>query len=261
MINKDYNKTSYEIMANKKPTVKYFHVFGAKCFTLKDDEQLGKFESKAHEGIFLGYSLESKAYRVYVIDHKKVIESMNVTFDDNKIPSIQVKDTTETLKFDNLILEDSDNEEPKAVEDGQVNDVNNGDTELTSGNVGGNSGNTGYEMGSTSHQSSTSGGANEGSTSRTHQDNDNAESSRVNPPRERIWSRDHPWELIIGDPESGVQTRCASQNECYFSGFLSEIEPKKVDEALEDLDWVLAMQEELNQFERPKVWKLVPRPN
>ena len=104
LINKDHNKTSYEIMANKKPTVKYFHVFGAKCFTLKDDEQLGKFESKAHEGIFLGYSLESKAYRVYVIDRKKVIESMNVTFDDNKLPSIQDEDNTETLKFYNLIL-------------------------------------------------------------------------------------------------------------------------------------------------------------
>ena len=51
-------------MANKKPTLKYFHVFGAKCFTLKDDEHIGKFESKAHEGIFLGYSLESKAYTV-----------------------------------------------------------------------------------------------------------------------------------------------------------------------------------------------------
>ena len=115
-------------MPNKKPTVKYFHVFGAKCFTLKDDEQLGKFEFKAHEGIFLGYSLESKAYRVFVIDHKKVIERMNVTFYDNKLPSIQVKYTTETLKFDNLILEDSDNEELETTEDGQVNDVNNDDT-------------------------------------------------------------------------------------------------------------------------------------
>ena len=112
-------------MANKKPTVKYFHVFSAKCFTLKDDEQLGKFESKAHEGIFLGYSLESKAYEVYVIDHKKVIESMNVTFDDNKLPSIQAEDNTETLKFDNLILEDSDTEEPEVAEDRQENDANN----------------------------------------------------------------------------------------------------------------------------------------
>ena len=82
----------------------------------------------------------------------------------------------------------------------------------------------------------------------------------MNLSREKIWGRDHLWELIIGDPEAGVQIRRASQNECYFSGFLSEIEPKKVEEALEDPYWVIAMQEELNQFERQKVLKLVPRP-
>ena len=48
----------------------------------------------------------------------------------------KLKNTIETLKFDTLILEDGNNEEPEAAEDGQVNDVNNGDTELTSGNVG-----------------------------------------------------------------------------------------------------------------------------
>ena len=183
LINKDHNKTSYEIMANKKPIVKYFHVFGAKCFTLKDDEQLGKFESKAHEGTFLGYSMESKAYKVYVIDHKKVIESMNVTFDDNKLLSIQIEDNTETLKFDNLVLEDSDNEEPDAAEERQENNVNNDDSDPSSGNDGGNSGNTGYKMGSSPHQSSSSGEANEGSTNRTQQNNNNAESSRMNLPR------------------------------------------------------------------------------
>ena len=68
LINKDHEKTPYEIMADKKPTLKYFHVFGAKCFVLKDgNEHLEKFDAKAEEGIFLGYSLESKAYRVYVI--------------------------------------------------------------------------------------------------------------------------------------------------------------------------------------------------
>ena len=40
LINKDHKKTSYEIMANKKSNVKYFHVFGAKCFTLKGDNCL-----------------------------------------------------------------------------------------------------------------------------------------------------------------------------------------------------------------------------
>ena len=38
------------------------------------------------------------------------------------------------------------------------------------------------------------------------------------------------------------------------------MEPKKVEEALQDPDWVISLQEELNQFERQKVWKLVPRP-
>ena len=186
LINKDHNKTSYEIMANKKPTVKYLHLFGAKCFTLKDDEQLGKFESKAHERIFLGYSLESKAYRVYVIDHKKVIESMNVTFDDNKLPSIQAEDNTETLKFDNLILEDSDTEEPEAAKDHQEIDTINNVNEPSSGNDGASSENTGLKIGSSSHQSSSSGGVNEGSTNRTQQGNNNVESYRTHLQRERV---------------------------------------------------------------------------
>ena len=96
---------------------------------MKDDEQLGKFESKAHEGIFLGYSMESKAYMVYVIDHKKVIESINVSFDDNKLPSIQIEDNTETLKFDNMVLEDSDNEKLDAAEERQECNVNNDDSD------------------------------------------------------------------------------------------------------------------------------------
>ena len=59
---------------------------------------------------------------------------------------------------------------------------------------------------------------------------------------------------------SKVQTRRATQEECLYNSFLSKEEPKKVEEALLDPDWILAMQEELNQFERNKVWKLVPKP-
>ena len=59
---------------------------------------------------------------------------------------------------------------------------------------------------------------------------------------------------------AGVLTRSATQNECLFHNFLSHEEPKKVEDALKDSDWVTAMQEELNEFERNKVWQLVPRP-
>nr|GEZ24621.1 hypothetical protein [Tanacetum cinerariifolium] len=49
-------------------------------------------------------------------------------------------------------------------------------------------------------------------------------------------------------------------NSCLFSCLLSSIEPANVAEALRDADWVSAMQEELDQFARLKVWRLVPRP-
>ncbi|GKD40019.1 retrovirus-related pol polyprotein from transposon TNT 1-94 [Tanacetum coccineum] len=52
----------------------------------------------------------------------------------------------------------------------------------------------------------------------------------------------------------------ASASECLFADFLSEIEPKKVYEALKHLGWIDAMQEELNQFYINKVWTLVPLP-
>ena len=43
--------------------------------------------------------------------------------------------------------------------------------------------------------------------------------------------------------------------------FVSQIEPSKIDEALGDDQWIVAMQEELNQFERNQVWELVSRPS
>ncbi|KAJ9536677.1 hypothetical protein OSB04_un000150 [Centaurea solstitialis] len=74
------------------------------------------------------------------------------------------------------------------------------------------------------------------------------------------WTRSHPIELIIGDPTCTVKTRAASANECNFSVFLTDIEPTRVLDALQDSDWVTAMQEELNQFSALKVWRLVKRP-
>ena len=59
----------------------------------------------------------------------------------------------------------------------------------------------------------------------------------------------------------GVRTRSSTQNFFNHVAFISNIEPKNVDDALKDDYWILAMQEELNQFERSNVWDLVPRPS
>ena len=246
-------------MANRKPSLSYFHVFGAKCYVLKE-EHLGKLDSKAEEGIVLGYSLESKAYRVYLINDDKLIESINVRFDDTKLPSLQKENESDSLEFENLddiyIGEDepeADTREPNATE-------RIADPEPSGGSVGNNTNDhhdhSGQSGGSSNRISISSGGASHisGSTSRhTQHNNDYGESSRLNLPRPRVWSRDHPIEQIIGDPDTGVQTRRATQNECNFAGFLSQTEPKKVEEALNDPDWISAMQEELIQFERQKV--------
>jgi hypothetical protein len=58
----------------------------------------------------------------------------------------------------------------------------------------------------------------------------------------------------------GVTTRSRLATFCEYYSFVSSIEPFREEEALQDPDWVLAMQEELNNFKRNDVWSLVPRP-
>ena len=65
---------------------------------------------------------------------------------------------------------------------------------------------------------------------------------------------------IIRDISRGVQTRSRSASFCEHFSCVSSIEPKKIDEALLDFDWVNAMHEELNNFTRNQVWELVERP-
>jgi hypothetical protein len=69
----------------------------------------------------------------------------------------------------------------------------------------------------------------------------------------------HPEDLIIGNKESPRRTRSYFRQEESMIGLLSVIESTTVDEALSDDGWILAMQEELNQFQRNDVWDLVPK--
>nr|GFC86848.1 hypothetical protein [Tanacetum cinerariifolium] len=53
-------KTSYELLHNKLPDLSFFHVFGALCFPINDNENLGKLQPKADIGIFIGYAPTKK---------------------------------------------------------------------------------------------------------------------------------------------------------------------------------------------------------
>jgi hypothetical protein len=90
IINKVYlrpetNRTPYEIWHGKKPTMKYFKTFGSKCYILRDRENLGKFDTKSDEGIFLGYSTNSRAYRVFNKRTETMMESIKVVVDDEEV--------------------------------------------------------------------------------------------------------------------------------------------------------------------------------
>ncbi|GJV45828.1 retrovirus-related pol polyprotein from transposon TNT 1-94 [Tanacetum coccineum] len=80
-------KTPYELLRGRKPTLNYFRVFGSKCFILNTKDYLTNFDPKSYEGIFLGYSQNSKAYIILNKHTRKVEESLNVTFDDTPLPS------------------------------------------------------------------------------------------------------------------------------------------------------------------------------
>jgi hypothetical protein len=93
---------------------------------------------------------------------------------------------------------------------------------------------------------------------------DDQEEQGPRPPHPRVHQviqRDHPMNSILGDIHKGVTTRSRVAHFCEHYSFVSSIEPHRVEEALQDSDWVLAMQEELNNFTRNEVWHLVPRPN
>nr|GEZ21470.1 hypothetical protein [Tanacetum cinerariifolium] len=82
IIHRRFNKTPYELINGRKPDISFLHVFGALCYPKNDREDIGKLGAKGDIGFFIGYSADSCAYRVYNRQTKKIMETMNVSFDE-----------------------------------------------------------------------------------------------------------------------------------------------------------------------------------
>ncbi|GJU75713.1 retrovirus-related pol polyprotein from transposon TNT 1-94 [Tanacetum coccineum] len=195
-------KTPYELLRGRKPNLNYFKVFGSKCFILNTKDYLTKFDPKSYEGVFLGYSQNSKAYIILNKQTMKVEESLNVTFDETPPPP-----KTSPLEDDDLV-------EEEAIEVNKTRPLGN-DLEDKS-----------------------------------------LENNEIINIKE---SKSHPLDNVIGNLNQRT-LRSQAQDKSNFFCFLSTIEPKNVNEALKDESWVMAMQEELNQFISNDVWELVPNP-
>nr|GEU41710.1 retrovirus-related Pol polyprotein from transposon TNT 1-94 [Tanacetum cinerariifolium] len=82
IIHRRFNKTPYELINGRKPDISFLYVFGALCYPKNDRKDIGKLGAKGDIGFFIGYSADSCAYRVYSRRTKKIMETMNVSFDE-----------------------------------------------------------------------------------------------------------------------------------------------------------------------------------
>ncbi|XP_073304120.1 uncharacterized protein [Primulina huaijiensis] len=240
------------ISQSKQPEVGYFRIFGCKCFIhINGKTHLVAFDVKADNGIFLGYSAVSKAYRVYNLRTLTVEESIHIVFDESSIcrdnSSSSINDLLNTLDATNLEA-NSDDEidltrtgENRSKEDEIIQEQTQQVNEPED------------------NQQTLDTQVEEGALEQEDEVIQPTESNTYGPCLR--WKKDHPLELVIGNPTAPLRTRHQMINEFMHAAFVSQIEPKKIDDALLDTNWIEAMQEELNQFERSKVWHLVPRPN
>nr|GFA73198.1 retrovirus-related Pol polyprotein from transposon TNT 1-94 [Tanacetum cinerariifolium] len=69
-------------MNKRKSNIKFFRVFGCRCYLLNDYEDVGKLKEKGDIGVFVGYSKGSAAFKIYNKQTRKIHESVNVNFDE-----------------------------------------------------------------------------------------------------------------------------------------------------------------------------------
>nr|GEZ52036.1 hypothetical protein [Tanacetum cinerariifolium] len=77
-----HEKTPYHIINDRKPSVKFFHISGSLCYIVRDGENLDKIKEKGDACIFVGYSTQSRAYRVFNKRTRVIVETIHVNFDE-----------------------------------------------------------------------------------------------------------------------------------------------------------------------------------
>nr|GFB08596.1 retrovirus-related Pol polyprotein from transposon TNT 1-94 [Tanacetum cinerariifolium] len=82
LVNPRHETTPYHIINDQKPSVKFFHIFSSVCYIVRDGENLDKLKEKGDECIFVGYSTQSRAYRVFNKRTRVIMESIHVNFDE-----------------------------------------------------------------------------------------------------------------------------------------------------------------------------------
>nr|GFA46173.1 hypothetical protein [Tanacetum cinerariifolium] len=289
IINRHFNKTPYELINGRKPDISFLYVFGALCYPKNDREDIGKLGEKGDIGFFIGYSADSCAYRIYNRRTKKIMETMNVSFEEllamafeqrSSKPGLQSMTSGQmssgldlTYAPSTITMQQPTEGELDLLFEAMYDDYISGQPSATGRTVSPaqepqnvdelNSnamvdGNTFVNLFSNSSTSATA------SSSSQNVDPSNMHTFYQPYPHELQWTKDHPFEQVIGEPSRPVLTRNQLRSDgdmCMYALTMSTMEPKNVKEAMTDPARIDSMQEELLQFKRLDVWVLVPDPD
>ncbi|GKE94791.1 ribonuclease H-like domain-containing protein [Tanacetum coccineum] len=104
LVIKPQNKTPYELFLGRKHALSFMRPFGCPVIILHTIDHLGKFNGKADEGFFVGYSTNSKAFRVFNNRTRIVEENMHVQFSENTPNIVGSKARMETVPNKDYIM-------------------------------------------------------------------------------------------------------------------------------------------------------------
>ncbi|GJW34886.1 retrovirus-related pol polyprotein from transposon TNT 1-94 [Tanacetum coccineum] len=108
-----HEKTAYHIINDRKPSIKHLHIFGCTCYLTRDGENLDKMKEKGDSCILVGYSTQSKGYRVYNKRTRLIVESIHLRFDEFKeMSETSVANNTSGLVPQRQKASDYDNPDP-----------------------------------------------------------------------------------------------------------------------------------------------------
>nr|GFB11776.1 ribonuclease H-like domain-containing protein [Tanacetum cinerariifolium] len=85
LVIKPHNKAPYELFLRRQPALNFIRSFGCPVIILNTLDHLGKFDGKSDDGFFVGYSINSKAFRVFNTRTKIVEENLHINFLENKL--------------------------------------------------------------------------------------------------------------------------------------------------------------------------------
>ncbi|GJV34445.1 retrovirus-related pol polyprotein from transposon TNT 1-94 [Tanacetum coccineum] len=217
-----HGKTAYHIINDRKPLIKHLHIFGCICYITRDGENLDKMKEKGDPCVMVGYSTQSKGYPEKTDSSQQGLEFLfSPLLEEYYNPTHGQAEENNNDQAPNASFQEDEFINPFCT---RVQEI--------------------------------------GEPSLRNIDNTDVHSFQPQSHDYR-WTRDHPLEQVHGNLTMPVQTRrqlATDPEMCMFALTVSIVEPKNIKEAMADSAWIEAMQDELHQFDRLKVWELVDKP-